>query len=122
MNVYFSKENISIQNNVISFDFLRKFLKLRKNYDFINIHYPWPFADLICALFTSNKDNIIVSYHADIVNNSFLRSIYYFFLKYFNTRVKLINISSKLMLRIQNVKIYFQKNYLFKHLDILITK
>ena len=25
MNVYFSKENISIQNNVISFDFLRKF-------------------------------------------------------------------------------------------------
>lgn len=113
IHVYYAKQTFDIQNNIISIDFINKFNKIKHNYDYINIHYPWPFADLVAALFATKKNKIILNYHADIVKSSFLRKVYYIFLKFFKNKIHFINISTKTYLLNSNCKNLFPNSKVF---------
>jgi O-antigen biosynthesis rhamnosyltransferase len=74
-------DSITIQSTPISFKFLYRLYKKSINYDILNFHYPWPWADL--ATFFIKKP-YVVTYHSDIVRqkvlNLFYTPIKYFFL------------------------------------------
>lgn len=56
----------------ISIDFLLKFHQLVKSYDVIDIHQPFPLADLAIFLFKP-KTRIVVHYHSDIARQRLLK-------------------------------------------------
>lgn len=58
----------------ISFNIFKKFLKIRRNYDFIHFHVPNPIATL-ASLFVP-KGKYIVHWHSDIVKQ---KKLFYFF-------------------------------------------
>lgn len=59
----------------LSFDFLVRFRKLAKQFDAIDIHLPFPLADLAVFLFRP-KAKIVVHYHSDIVRQKVLRFLF----------------------------------------------
>ncbi len=44
--------------------------------DLINIHYPWPFADLVYYIFGHGKP-LIITYHSDIVRQRITKKLYF---------------------------------------------
>lgn len=69
-------KTLTISSSPFSLKLLIDFSKLIKKYDIIHYHFPWPFMDILDLLFNKNKP-IIISYHSDIVKQTFLRIIYY---------------------------------------------
>jgi|APSaa5957512535_1039671.scaffolds.fasta_scaffold37978_2 glycosyltransferase involved in cell wall biosynthesis len=69
-------KTITISSSPFSLKLLINFSKLIKNYDIIHYHYPWPFMDILDLLFNKNKP-VVISYHSDIVKQTFLKVIYY---------------------------------------------
>ncbi len=55
----------------VSFDFLRMFKKIVKDYDVIDFHHPFPLGDLALLLFRP-KARLVVHYHSDIVRQKAL--------------------------------------------------
>lgn len=53
----------------------REFAQLASNSDLINLHFPWPFADIL-YLATKHKAPAILTYHSDIVRQKLLGSLY----------------------------------------------
>ena len=58
----------------LSPDFLLKYRKLSKNADILQLHAPFPLADLAVLLFR-RKGKLIVWWHSDIVRQRFLRRL-----------------------------------------------
>lgn len=59
----------------LGFSIFSAFKKLALEADIIHYHYPWPLMDL-AHLFLIPKRPSLVSYHSDIVKQSFLKKIY----------------------------------------------
>ena len=112
MNVFYCKESFSISNNVFSLSFLKTLNIIKTNYDIFHIHYPWPFADL-AALFFLSKKKIILTYHADIYKNFFLKKIYYIFFFFFSKKISLVNISTKKYYENSDCKKFFDLNKIY---------
>ena len=72
---------------------LRHFSKLAEQFDIIHYHFPWPFADLMQFLTAINKP-IVVSYHADIIRQRYLKLIYLPLMRIFLNRANAIIASS----------------------------
>jgi rhamnosyl/mannosyltransferase len=50
--------------------------KLASTCDVIQIHYPWPFADLLVPWILKKNQALIVTYHSDIVRQGWLNRLY----------------------------------------------
>jgi len=73
--VYYScKMNIKISSAPLSYDFVRTFIKIQKDFNIIHVHSPNPLAEMLSLL--SNKKTII-HWHSDIVR----QKLSYFFYK-----------------------------------------
>ena len=44
--------------------------------DIIQIHYPWPFADMLLPFIRRNHQPVVVTYHSDIVRQGSLNKLY----------------------------------------------
>ena len=44
--------------------------------DIIQIHYPWPFADILLPLIRTRNQPVVVTYHSDIVRQGMLNMVY----------------------------------------------
>jgi rhamnosyl/mannosyltransferase len=44
--------------------------------DIIQIHYPWPFADMLLPFIRRRKQPVVVTYHSDIVRQGLLDKLY----------------------------------------------
>lgn len=44
--------------------------------DIIQIHYPWPFADLLLPFIGRRKQPVVVTYHSDVVRQGMLDKLY----------------------------------------------
>ena len=127
MNVMQCKETFSISNNVFSFELLRNYRKILYKYDFINLHFPYPFGDLIILLFLSKirKQKIILTYHSDIIKqNFFLKYMYLLFFKnFFLKNIFLVNISSQEYLKVSALSsILMSKNFFIQKIGITDQK
>lgn len=71
--VYRCKTNFVFCSAPLSFDYVRYFLHLAKNYDIIHIHSPNPIAEML-SLMTDRK--VIIHWHLDIVRQKFLYKFY----------------------------------------------
>lgn len=70
VKVWQSKSLGIIFSMPLSLDFFRLFRKLSKKVDLIDLHFPFPLADLAIFLFKP-KTPIIIHYHCDIVKQKF---------------------------------------------------
>lgn len=78
---YFScKTNIKLNSAPLSYDYVRLFKKIEKDYDIIHVHSPNPLAEML-ALTTKKK--LIIHWHSDIVK----QKITYLFYKPFQQKV-----------------------------------
>jgi rhamnosyl/mannosyltransferase len=68
-------ENYTIASCKMSMKFMHDFARLCNEYDLINYHFPWPFADLMQVV-SGSKKPYIVTYQSDIVKQSVLKMIY----------------------------------------------
>ncbi len=64
----------------ISFDFLKLFIGLQKNYEAILIHHPFPLAFLILPFIKTKK--LFIWYHSDIVRQKYSKYLFNFFINY----------------------------------------
>jgi glycosyltransferase involved in cell wall biosynthesis len=77
---YSCKMNINLNSAPLSWDFIKTFRKIEKNYDLIHIHSPNPLAEIL-SLFS--KKPVIVHWHSDIVK----QKVSYIFYKPFQQKV-----------------------------------
>ncbi|HQF57477.1 MAG TPA: glycosyltransferase [Candidatus Magasanikbacteria bacterium] len=66
VRVFYASSLGLFMSQPVSFDFFRKFKKIRNDYDVIVIHHPNPIAFLAVWLFKP-KGKIIIHYHSDII-------------------------------------------------------
>lgn len=59
----------------IGLETFREYRKQAEWADIIHIHYPWPFADLV-HLFSGCQKPVLVTYHSDIIRQTFLEKLY----------------------------------------------
>ncbi len=69
VNVYRSKPFFRLNRATISFDFFFKYMQLRRDSDFINMHLPMPEAGLLPI---KKSQKLITTYQCDVPRNSFL--------------------------------------------------
>lgn len=122
MNVIQCKESFTLASNVFSLEFYKIFKKIFFKYDFIHIHYPYPFADFTVFLNRKNlKSKIILTYHLDIVRQKLLKKFYlYFFKNFFSKYISLVNVSSELYYNTSEIKksISSDKNFFIQKLGL----
>jgi glycosyltransferase involved in cell wall biosynthesis len=70
---YSCKMNIKLNSAPLSWNFVKTFKKIAKNYDLIHVHSPNPLAEVL-SLFTSKK--VVVHWHSDIVKQKFSYKLY----------------------------------------------
>ncbi len=68
-------EQMTIASNSMSWQMLRDFPRLVKDFDVIHYHFPWPFADLLHWLWRIRKPSI-VTYHSDVIRQKLLLRCY----------------------------------------------
>ncbi len=78
----------------VSLELLAVYKKIIEQYDILHFHYPWPFGDVVSLLNPNKKVKIIVSYHADIFNQKFLKIFYLPVMRSFFNKVDKIIVSS----------------------------
>jgi O-antigen biosynthesis rhamnosyltransferase len=77
IKVFRAKETIKIASNKFSIQSINLYKELIEWADIIHYNYPWPFSDFIHFYVRANKKTI-VTYHADIVKQKYLKYIYFF--------------------------------------------
>lgn len=75
-NFFSCKMNVKLNSAPLSYDFVKTFKKIEKNYDIIHVHSPNPLAEIL-SLFSHKK--VVAHWHSDIVRQKFT----YFFYKPF---------------------------------------
>jgi glycosyltransferase involved in cell wall biosynthesis len=70
---YACKMNIKLNSAPLSYDFVKTFRKIAKDYDIIHIHSPNPLAEVL-SLFTDKKT--IIHWHSDIVKQKIAYQFY----------------------------------------------
>lgn len=67
------KMNINLNSAPLSYDFIKTFKKIEKEYDIIHLHSPNPLAEML-SLFTDKK--VIIHWHSDIVKQKISYNFY----------------------------------------------
>ena len=62
--------------NFGGFSAFRECLKAAENCDVIQIHYPWPFADLMLPFIRRREQALVITFHSDIVRQGWLDRLY----------------------------------------------
>lgn len=73
--IYQCKRNFQIASTDFSLKAIWKFKELAASADIIHYHYPWPFMDLVHFFTKSNKPTIL-TYHSDVIRQSYLKKLY----------------------------------------------
>lgn len=69
------KRHAEIASCSLSLSIWRQYAEQIEWADVINLHYPWPFGDLIYLLTRTNKPTV-VTYHSDIIRQKVLKVMY----------------------------------------------
>ena len=104
------RRNFEISKTPFSLEFILNFKSISNKFDIIHYHFPWPFMDLTHFLAGIKKPTVL-TYHSDIVNQKFLKIIYYPVMKIFLNSMDAIVTSS---LNYKNSSNIFCKNILIK--------
>jgi glycosyltransferase involved in cell wall biosynthesis len=72
VNIHRAKPFFKLNRATISFDFFYKYMRLRRNSDFINMHLPMPEAGLLPI---KKSQKLITTYQCDVPKNSFLLKV-----------------------------------------------
>lgn len=74
VRIYRCASLLHLASTYLSFEFIKKWWKIRSNYDVIHFHLPNPLALLAFFLFKPrNNCKVIVHWHSDIVRQKFLK-------------------------------------------------
>lgn len=106
-NIYSHKETISFLSTPFSLNSIFNFRKVKRNYDLINFHFPWPFMDLLS--FFVEKKKIIVTYHSDITQRNILYYLYLPLMLLFLYRANKIIVTSRKYFNSSKILKYFKK-------------
>ncbi|ARU54992.1 glycosyltransferase WbpZ [Oleiphilus messinensis] len=74
-DVYRFNQTFEIASCGVALSAFNGFKRLVEWADVVHVHFPWPFADLLCLLVRFDKP-LIVTYHSDIVRQRGLRTFY----------------------------------------------
>lgn len=78
----------------VSFDFIRKFRKMAKDADVIEIHVPFPLAD-VALMLSGFKGKVVVAWHSDVVKQKKLLTFYKPFMRYLLKRADKIVVATE---------------------------
>lgn len=73
----------------LSFDFIRKFRRMAKEADVVEIHTPFPLGDLACLL-SGYKGRVVIAWHSDVIKQKRLLKFYQPLLRRFLKRADAI--------------------------------
>lgn len=83
----------------VSTAFFRHFRALSRSVDVVHFHYPWPFADLCQLMAPSPRPKTVLTYHADIVKQKYLKYVYAPLQRWFLQQMDQIVVSSEALKR-----------------------
>jgi rhamnosyl/mannosyltransferase len=106
VKIHVLKTDFEIFSNTISLKYFFTVRKYIKWCDIVNMHYPWPFFDLIYLLLNYKKKLVII-YHSDIVRQKLLEYIYSPIRFLFFKRANKIVVTSPNYLNTSNFLIYY---------------
>ena len=75
IRVHSFKKNCGVSTMPISFDLIKNFKKVIETSDLIQLHYPYPFTELLTIL-NHVKKPIVITYHAEIIGRPLLMAGY----------------------------------------------
>lgn len=78
----------------VSFDFIRKFRKMAAQADVVEIHVPFPLAD-VALMLSGYKGKVVVAWHSDVVKQKKLLTLYKPFMKYLLKRADKIIVATE---------------------------
>ncbi len=91
-----AKTICSLLSTPISFEYLRKFRKMSKNADVIQMHAPYPLSDLALFLCAGRKKaKVALWWHSDVVKQKKMMFFYKPLMKYMLKRADVIFVSGK---------------------------
>jgi len=99
VNIHRAKPLFTLNRATISFDFFYKYMLLRRDNDFINMHLPMPEAGLLPI---KNSQKLIITYQCDVPKNSFLLKVTAF----------LMDISSRIAITRSNRVVFSTMDYM----------
>lgn len=86
----------------VSISFYFYFFKLYRKYDILHFHEPFPLASIL-SVFIKRKNNIIVTWHSDIVKQKFLKNLVEIFQRNLCKKASVITTTSPNLLSFSNV-------------------
>lgn len=78
----------------VSFDFIRRFRKMAKSADVIEIHVPFPLGD-VALMLSGFKGKVVVAWHSDVIKQKQLLTFYKPFMKYLLKRADKIIVATE---------------------------
>lgn len=75
IRVHSFKKSTGVSTMPISFDLMKNFATIVESSDLIQLHYPYPFTELLTILHRVNKP-IVITYHAEIIGRPLLMAGY----------------------------------------------
>ena len=78
----------------LSFDFIRKFRRMAKDADVVEIHVPFPLADA-ALLLSGFKGKVVVAWHSDVIKQKKLLLLYKPFMRYLLKRANRIIVATE---------------------------
>ncbi|OQD44247.1 hypothetical protein BUL40_01435 [Croceivirga radicis] len=86
----------------VSISFYFYFFKLYRKYDILHFHEPFPLASIL-SIFIKRKNNIIITWHSDIVKQKFLKNLMEIFQRNLCKKASVITTTSPNLLSFSNV-------------------
>jgi len=68
-------EQLTIASNPMSFNMMRDFPRIVKDFDVVHYHFPWPFSDMLHLMWRIKKPSV-VTYHSDVIRQKLLLRVY----------------------------------------------
>lgn len=78
----------------VSFDFIKKFRRMAKDADVVEIHVPFPLAD-VALMLSGYKGKVVVAWHSDVIKQKKLLLFYKPFMKYLLKRADKIVVATE---------------------------
>lgn len=91
--VIYNKQFIEVASTPFSLQAMKRFKRIKDDYDIINYHFPFPFMDML-HLSARPDAKTVVTYHSDIVKQKRLMKLYQPLKQYFLSSVDCIVASS----------------------------
>lgn len=114
-NVFFAKKIFTFFKANISIDFVIKLFRIYKNYDYVVIHSPQPFIEILSLFLVKKK---ICFYHSDIIDQKKIYFFYSLIQKIFLKKCQKIITSSKQYLDSSKTLRSFKKKSIVWNLSI----